>query len=416
MIKKTTFPAIIISLILTISFGVLSIGHVLTNKPLNYLDYGKSFGLDYIDFFRASENILHKLSPYDISDNRYVTTPIPALFNIVFVPLGFNVSRFLIYGLIAISLAIGFYLIATQYNFSKINKNIVLLTGLVCLLFGYPFYFLIQRENIDGWVFLFLCLGLYLSQKEKKEFWSGLFLSLAIAFKIYPILIILPFLIYKKWRLLFWIGLWLVIWGGISSFWFSDLRNAIVMRSQSIFRFDENGSLVATVALISILANALGMATTSFYTYSPTIVALLYGILFSLVIFTDYKLSKKNKYELSSVIMYLPFMIALPQTVYHYSFVLCLILIPMTCHLWEADGNDKSRRIILTIMAFSISLSQWQAIATYNLTNNMLSHVIPGLGLLIIMVSIVIYKFLSLRSSENVEASKDSLNKLIVNN
>ena len=42
-------------------------------------------------------------------------------------------------------------------------------------------------------------------------------------------------------------------------------------------------------------------------------------------------------------------------------------------------------------------MTQWQAIATYSLTENMLSHAIPGLGLLLIMAGIAIFKIYTLR-------------------
>ena len=400
MKPKNLHPAVLIALLVSISFAMLALGHVITNKPLLFLDYRDGYGFDYLDFFQASENIIHNLSPYAVSNHRYITTPIPAIFNMVFVPLGFNGARIVLYGLIPLSLALGFFFFSSLYNFPQTNKNLVLSAGLVCLLFGYPFYFLVQRENIDGWVFLFLCMGLYFSQREKKEAWSSLFLSLAIAFKIYPILILLPFFIYKKWRLLLWIGVWLVLWGGLSSFWISDFQNTIVLRSQSFFRFDENGSLVATVALISILLNAFGISSPGLYMFSPIIAAILYGILYSIVLFVDYKLSKRNKYEVSSLAMYLPFMVALPQVVYHYSFVLCLILIPVICHLWEKETNDRQNKTLLLIMALGIALSQWQAFATYHLTNNPLAHIIPGLGLLILMVCITWYKILALRQTK----------------
>ena len=159
-----------------------------------------------------------------VDNNRYVTTPIPAIVNIVLVPLGFDNARKLLYFLIPLSLALSYQIITSIFEFAEADKDLVLTAGLVGLLFGYPFYFLIQRENIDGWVFLFLSLGLYWLSKPKKELISGLFFSLAIVFKIYPILIILPILFNKKWRLLLWIGLWLALWGIVTLYYFSDFR------------------------------------------------------------------------------------------------------------------------------------------------------------------------------------------------
>ena len=398
MINKSSFPAIMIALFIIGSFGIISLGYNLSSRPLVFLEYKNPDGLvwsDYVDFFRASENIIIGKSPYDIAGNRYVTTPIPAVVNILFVPLGFDTARVLFYLLIPLSLAVGYMLITSLFGFVETDKSLVLMAGLVGLLFGYPFYFLLQRENIDGWVFLFLCLGFYWLTKPQKESISGLFFSLAIAFKIYPILILVPILLGKKLRLLFWIGLWLTVWGGITLFWFLDFQNALTVRSQSFFRFDENGSLVATISLIFIFFDALGFTIPSLWIkYSPVIAALLYSLLFCAVAFIDYKMNKTDKYEIHSYMMYLPFMIALPQIVYHYSFINCLILIPAVCHLWNNTKN-RAQKVTILIISIGIAITQWQAIATYHLTDNILSHAIPGVGLLVIISGIVLFKFLT---------------------
>ncbi len=402
--KRTAFPAIIIAIFITTSFGVVSIGHILSNKPILFLNYENSYGLDYTDFFKASEKIMNGKSPYNLSNvsrNRYVTTPIPAIVNIALVPLGFDNARTLLYFLIPLSLAFGYQLITSIFEFAEADKNLVLTAGLAGLLFGYPFYFLIQRENIDGWVFLFLSLGLYFLFKPKRELLSGLFFSLAIVFKIYPVLIILPILFNKKWRLLLWVGLWLALWGIVTLFYFSDLRTSLSMRSLSFFRFDENGSLMDTIRLISLSMNSLGIKITGLSARSSRIIAtFIYGLLFFLLALADYKLGKANKLDFSSYTMYLPFMIAVPQVVFHYSFIICLMLIPTMCYLWKIS-EGKLQRTFIFIISIGIALTQWQAIATYHLTSNIVSEAIPGIGLLIIMMGIAIFKIHALHLTLN---------------
>ena len=58
MSAKIAIPAIIIALLVTISLGVIAIGHVLENKPLVFLDYMDAYGLDYADFYQASKDMV----------------------------------------------------------------------------------------------------------------------------------------------------------------------------------------------------------------------------------------------------------------------------------------------------------------------------------------------------------------------
>ena len=289
-----------------------------------------------------------------------------------------------------------------MFDFAGEDKKIILTAGIVALLFGYPFYFLVQRENIDGWVFLFLSLGLYWLYKPKKELFSSFFFSLAIVFKIYPALIILPILLNKKWRLLFWIGLWLALWGAITLLWFSDFRTALSMRSQSFFRFDENGSLIATIDLFTILIASLGIPVpaTTIIKYSPTAAFLIYVLLISSVFFADYKTSKTTNFEITSYLLYLPFMIVFPKVIYHYSLIICLLLIPALSHLWKTSETRPQKGLIF-IITIGVALTQWQTVATYKLTDNIVSHIIPGFGLLMVLIGIAIYKIYELSLAQD---------------
>lgn len=401
MVIKRVFPAVLIAGIVLASFGVICFGHLLTNKPLVFLDY-IGFGIDFRDFFEASQRILQGLSPYASQDNRYVTTPIPALATSLLVPLGFDNARKLLYILIPLSIYGGYALLVSIFDFEVDEKNLLLVTGGVMLLFGYPSYFLVQRGNIDGWVFLFLCLGLWAISRNKHEIYSGLFLALAIGFKLYPILILIPILLARRWRLMVSVGLWLAVMGIITLIWISDFRDLVLMRSRSIFRLDENGSLVATVAHILIFLDFLGIKNAAFLIIvSPVIASLIYGVMFGPIVYADYKLGRAGHLDVSSFILYIPFMIAIPQTVYHYSLILCFALVPLLCHLWKFSKTNLER-VMLLIIAVGIAMTQWQAIATYNLTGNLLSHSIPGFGLLLVMMGILAYKASHLKFVDNL--------------
>ena len=49
------------------------------------------------------------------------------------------------------------------------------------------------------------------------------------------------------------------------------------------------------------------------------------------------------------------------------------MLIPTMCYLWKISGSTF-QRIVISIISIGIALTQWQAIATYHLTSNIVSE------------------------------------------
>ncbi len=409
MKRSNALPAIIVAALLITAFGLISLLHVISNKPILFVDYWlNAFGIDFEIFYKAAQNIVAGRSPYAIAMdyNRYVYTPIPALAYVAFVPLGFEAGRVLLYVLIPLSLAAGYLTISSAFSLPSTLRNPVLVAGLACLLFGYPSYFLIQRENIDGWVFLFLCLGLYFSQKARREPWSGLFFSLAIAFKIYPVLILLPILAYRRWRLLIWTTIWLALLAGISFPWHSGFRTGLAGRLTD-FELRGNGSLVATLVGFDSLLGMLGIPIPSLNLESFTVIAaIIYAALLGPAILADFAIGRTIKYHVATAALYVPFMIAWPRLSYPYAFVVCAILIPATCHLWQENAN-RIQNVILVVLTVGIFLSQAQAFALYNLTQSELAYAVPGLGLLILMAGITLYKLLAWRLSIHPHVATD---------
>jgi hypothetical protein len=211
------------------------------------------------------------------------------------------------------------------------------------------------------------------------------------------VFIIVPLFLHRRWRLLTWTGLWLAVWAAISVPWHSGFRTSLAGRLTD-FQLESNGSLYATMLGVQNLFGALGVPAPALLMQYPTEIAeLIYGLLILLVIFADYRLSRQGKYELASATMYVPFMIAWPRTVYPYAFVVCTILIPTAVHLWETS-RGRAEQITIGILAIGIALSQWQSYALFNLTQSDLAFAVPGLGLLIMMGAIAVYKCLSLRA------------------
>jgi hypothetical protein len=94
-------------------------------------------------------------------------------------------------------------------------------------------------------------------------------------------------------------------------------------------------------------------------------------------------------------------MVALPKSVYHYEFVLLLPLLPVL-ELLLRNAGSRSQRIVIWVITLGVALTQWQAVALYTLTDNILAYYIPGLGLLLVMVGITIYKSMQIQNASKL--------------
>jgi hypothetical protein len=174
------------------------------------------------------------------------------------------------------------------------------------------------------------------------------------------------------------------------------------------FRLDENGSLVNTMMIVLVLLQVqfTGNLTNIFEQSSSILTAIVYGITLVIVLYSDYRASASatQQERLSNMLLYFPLMIAIPQLVYHYEFVVLIPLLPVLSFMWK-DTLPLPKKICLALMAVGIALSQWQAIALYVLTGNMLAQYIPGIGLLFVIIGVAIYKLLSLKEAVINEAA-----------
>jgi len=96
-----------------------------------------------------------------------------------------------------------FFLIYIYKNLGIKNKLQGVTLAFVFSFMTYPFLFILDRGNLDMWVFVCLALFVYFYHRQK-DFFAAIFLAFAIALKIYPIVFVVLFLIDKKYRGFFW--------------------------------------------------------------------------------------------------------------------------------------------------------------------------------------------------------------------
>lgn len=393
---KLFTPALFIALSNVIVFAVINGFQLATQEPIYYVNKWIMHGGDYQDFYQASAHILNAQSPYLVS--RYVTPPLFALANAPLAMLGFKTAWFIFSSLIPFTILFSYLLIYRALKESDVqDDDLLLFSGLLVILFSYPFYFLFERGNIDGVVLLCMCAGLYLL--PQKAWLGGLLLASAILFKLYPLLLLASLFFSRRWKPFLWTCAWLLLLIFLTLPYWDDYFTSSFHRAY-YFRLDENGSLVNTIMIIIVFVRllVLGDVGNTFDEYSSLYTAVLYGLLVVIMLYADYKLSHRTteREKLSDMLLYFPFMVAIPQLVYHYEFVVVILLLPVLNFMWK-DTLSKQKKYCLVLVAIGVSLSQWQAIALYLVTGNMLAHYIPGFGLMIAILGISVYKFLQMR-------------------
>jgi len=378
---------VLVPLSLAILFAVIGFAFMAQGRPVVPLDLIDKFGYDFRDFHWAARYYLQGDDPW--SWERFVTPPL-SLFLVL--PLATLPARlalqifFLINAVLVLSGAGLFYHALIRKGALAGGTLLVFLA----VLFSYPVFFLLHRGNIDGVIFFLIGLGLYLATRHRG--WPGdLCASLAFAaachLKIYPILLIVPILLMRRWRLFLLLLFWLVFLSLLTAGMWSSFYQKLLIR-ESGFKMEENGSLVNTFFLLSIVANHLLHGPGLFHDFAAIRWAayLVFAGLLGLNILADYR---QRIWEAAgtiaeTTILYLPFMICLPVTVFHYEFILLLAMVPLLLRFSE-EGRAQGAWPYL--LAFGVVISQMHAGALFFLTENILAYYIPGFGLLLILAA-----------------------------
>jgi hypothetical protein len=255
-------------------------------------------------------------------------------------------------------------------------------------LFSYPVYFLLHRGNIDGIVFFFLFLGIYFSTllpKWQNELVAGLAFAVSVQLKLYPVLIILPILANRRWRLMLFMVLAVLILGLLTPGLWLDFFEKIVFRN-SIYTVQENGSLVNTIMSIFYIFKSSRVAVPDpvKLVVAKTVAYSIYFLLLITLCSVDARKGDLSRYQDFgiSAVFYIPFMIVVPVSVYHYEFVHLLSFIPLACWLKEKEFGSQYTFLLM----LGAVLCQSQAAALYILTKNVSAYFLPGYGALLIVI------------------------------
>ncbi len=363
-------PALGVTCALAVWLGAIFVLQILAQSDLYFVRKQEMLGLDIRDFFVAGQSWAAGQSPY--ASWRYVTPPLPAAISALLVPLGW--PRFLAVAIAGSILScIGGYVLAVRAfdPLPSSTRRAVLLLGLACLFCSAPFLFLIDRANIDGVVFALMTAAILLSEGA----WcviGGTFLAVAMSIKLYPALLLVPVVVHRKSRLLLaTLGAFaaLVLISGVDM-WREYLSSQLLQRG-TFFRVNENGSLLNFCHFLATLIGGPGEPVLASYA--------LFAVLLGATVTVDVIRYRRGACDWPfTVFSYFPFMVAVPATVYQYSFVILLALIPLLCAAGQSP-TDRWARWAIVMACAGVVLTQSHAVALQRLVTVL--QISPGLAL-----------------------------------
>jgi hypothetical protein len=408
--RRICVPALAIALGLIAGVVTLFVLQVWFQKDI-FLVKGVFWGFDYNDFYLASRSVLEGESPYKVK--RYVTPPLAASVHAPIGLLRFEQARLVMATLVLFTSvrSYGLMMSATglREKASQLERRLIMICGLIILFLSYPFYFLLDRLNVDSIVLFLLCMGLLYCHQEEKEsstplaFAAGIFIAIAICIKVYPLLIVLPLIIGRRWRILLATGATLLLLV-VSSWaqWVEYFSGRLAVRTDFLAP-DENGSLYSTMGFIgrgvqSLVSQGEPVANfqEAFIKFTPWLFLALIG---TKAIADSYRVAHSRPAWVPEIaVWYIPFMFTLPRTAYHYELVGMILLVPALCVLWDS-GKGRGQRIALGTILLGIVMSQLHAVSLEHMFANINLHAIPGTGLLLVLLASTTYSVLKANES-----------------
>lgn len=342
----------------------------------------KFFGLDYYDFVLAGADWLGHADPY--LRLRLFTPPSSIALGLMLKWIPFVPAALVFMTLNIAAVGFSIHTLARQFGLNSTNK---LLLGGITLTF-YPFYFLIERGNLDGIMLALLVFGFASRHWIVRAFLIGA----SVAIKVYSGLLIALMLLRK--------GTWKVIVGATLTiillqipFWhlLPNFVNALRFRS-GYFRVDENIS--PAVLFWDFLDGRPNWS--------------LVFLLFWLATLLQRVMRDRNAELAKLWPAYVPWMISFPMVVYPYSGVLALALVTMIAGRCQERAATHAEKVVL----IGFALLGFQAVAWTNYLSRLTLrasqiHMVCSVGTMLMMIGSCLLSHESQNTIESRIASGD---------
>jgi hypothetical protein len=328
--------------------------------------------------------------PSRVDSNRYLSLQVPPFLATVHRPLTyfpFRTAYTIVFTLIFLSIIATFFLSAVMFLKARWGELAVL--GLLLLLImgsSYPVLDLLDRGNVDWLTLALVWLSLWLGYKRKQELLAGVVLGLACGIKIYPLLLLVPIVLLRRYKT--GVGALLSLLCIVAS---RPYRWSFYIHSGLLERMGRAG-IFENCSLENFFECFSRLFVPKFFGFSRAVPGFSFGVFITIIAVIAWGINKIHKRlddrdTLASFLLFIPLMVAIPSMVYSYEMVHLLPLIPFYCSYW--GESDKNGWIVAG--SIGVGLSQFQSIAMGQLLDGIVRpaviHGISSLGLLMVIGS-----------------------------
>lgn len=265
---------------------------------------------DFFNIYRATAT----LKPYDF--------PVSVYFPFTFMTMyPFSVLSPIAAFCLFTLMFIGYFLYYLFAGLPEMDIKKKLFSVLVLSVLSYPFLFSVDRLNVECLLFIFLAL--FLHYYGKGEDWkSVVFLSLAIAMKLYPVVFVVLFITDRKFKYLSVMSV-LVVVVSVLSAWalregvfgsFEGLKHNLVLFSRDYFLTNHGLQHNASLFGIARLLDKMIYGVRPLVDYYAMVALILFACVAAYIVFLERK-PWKNVALLTFT------MILLPQVSYDYKLI-----------------------------------------------------------------------------------------------
>jgi len=306
---------------------------------------------DFFNMYNITKNLNPYFEEYFIKSNYFPFANV-VFFLFTLLPNRYSFALFT-------SIFVLIFILINYVNIKTENRIKTLFSVFIFSFLTFPFLFLIDRGNIEGFLFILLYFFLYL--KDRKPVVSSILLAFAIALKVYPAVFLVLLLSEKKFKEIIISVSGVLVTTFVSLLFHKGgfMENIQFIKSgfginDSIYFANGNNYLLSGVSLFSPLKMALYYLGVTVFPIIKTFdgllpmysfgVLLLFGLLVIYVLFIEKQVWKKT-----AVLVFV--MLLFPHVSFDYKLI--NIFLPLLLYI---NSGQRSGRDLFYVPAFALLL------------------------------------------------------------